>query len=73
MDGVGLNISDGVIKCGLWKNGKKMMCIDSFENAKKYFKNHQKNYLKIMFGDKKDLLNLLINSYKNEFENYYEI
>jgi len=40
---------------------------------KKYFKNYQKKYLKIMLGNKKDLLNLLIKSYKDEFENYYEI
>ena len=70
MNGVGLKISDGVIKYGLWKNGKKMMWINSLENAKKYFKSHQKIYLKIMLGNKKDLLNLLIKSYKNEFENY---
>jgi len=73
MNGVGLKINDGVKKYGLWKNGKKMMWIDSVENAKKYFKNHQKKYLKIMLGNQKDLLNLLIKSYKDEFENYYEI
>jgi len=50
-----------------------MMWIDSVENAKKYFKIHQKKYLKIMLGNNKDLLNLLIKSYKNKFENNYEI
>ena len=50
-----------------------MMWIDSVENAKKYFKINQKKYLKIMLGNNKDLLNLLIKSYKNEFENNYEI
>ena len=73
MNGVGLKINNGVIKYGLWKNGKKIMWIDSVENAKIYFKIHKKKYLKIMLGNKKDLLNLLIKSYKDEFENYYEI
>ena len=71
MNGFGLRISDGIIKYGLWKNGKKMMWIDNVEHAKNYFKNNQKKYLKIMLENKKDLLNLLIKSYKNEFENYY--
>ena len=59
MDGVGLKISDGKIKYGVWKNGVKMEWLEEEEHLKKHIKNNQKIYSRIFFGKKQNIINLL--------------
>ena len=59
MNGIGLKISDGIIKYGVWKNGVKMEWIDREIHIKKHIQNNQKKYLKILLGKKEHILKLL--------------
>ena len=59
MNGIGLRISDGKIKYGVWKNGIKMEWIEGDEQIKKHIKNNQKKYSNLFLGTKQKLLNLL--------------
>jgi hypothetical protein len=59
MDGLGLRISDGKIKYGLWKNGIKMEWIEGDEHIKKHIDNNQRQYVKLFLSTKQKLLNLL--------------
>ena len=59
MNGIGLKISDGIIKYGVWKNGVKMEWIDREIHIKKHIQNNQKKYLKILLGKKENILKLL--------------
>ena len=59
MNGVGLKISDGRIKYGVWKNGVKMEWIEEEEHLKKYIKINQAQYSRIFFGKKQNIINLL--------------
>ena len=59
MNGVGLKISDGKIKYGIWKNGVKVEWIEGEKNIKKYMQNKQKIYSKIILNQNDRLINLL--------------
>jgi len=59
MNGVGLLISDGKIKHGVWKNGTKMEWIEEEKHIIRHMDNNQKKYLKIILGKKQKILKLL--------------
>ena len=69
MNGVGMRLSDGKIKHGIWKNGVKMEWIEEEERIKSLVENNQKKYLKIIMGKKRDILNLLSYCAINDGEN----
>lgn len=59
MNGVGLKISEGKIKLGVWKNGIKMEWLEEEKHLLKHIQSHQKKYLKILLGKKQKIINLL--------------
>ena len=60
MNGIGLKISEGKIKYGVWRNGIKMEWIEGEDHIKKHLQNNnQKKYSKIILGKNQNILNLL--------------
>ena len=58
MNGIGIKISGGKMKYGVWKNGK-IEFIEGEEHIKKYINNNQKKYSKIFLAKKNKILSLL--------------
>jgi hypothetical protein len=63
INGVGIKIIRGKMKSGLWINGTIIMWFEKNELIKRYIKNNQTNYLKILLMNQEDLLNILKKCY----------
>lgn len=59
MNGIGLRISDGKIKYGVWKSGLKMEWIEGDEHIKRHIQNNQKQYTTLFLSTKQKIINLL--------------